>query len=68
MSSHSRLDVYPLLMGVLVELTDATHDYLEWASTPGDDDCPPAVIDRLCRAHEEARDLIEGLGHGQIFS
>lgn len=68
MSSPSKAEVYALVMDVLVELTQATHEYLDWAATPGDDECPPAVIDRLCKAQQEARDLIEGLGHGQVFN
>jgi len=55
-------------MAVLVELTEALDNYLDWAATPGDDECPAETVDRLCAAHEKARDLIEGLGHGQTFS
>ena len=63
-----RLDLYTILMPVLIELTEATEEYLDWAASPGDDECSPATVERLCKAHEEARDLIEGLGHGQIYS
>lgn len=52
----------------LIELTEAVEEYLEWAATPGDDDCPAEIIERLCRAHEKARDLIEGLSRGKTFS
>jgi hypothetical protein len=68
MSSESKVDLYSVVMPVLVELTEAADEYLDWASTPGDDECPPETVERLCKAHQEAQDLIEGLGHGQIFS
>lgn len=55
-------------MATLAELTEAVEEYLDWAATPGDDDCPAETVDRLCKAHEEARSLIDGLGHGQTFS
>lgn len=68
MSSPSKVEVYLMVLEALVDLTDATGNYLDWASTPGDDECPPETVERLCKAHQEARDLIEGLGHGQVFS
>lgn len=68
MSSPLRLDLYAVLMPVLIELTEATTEYLDWAATPGDDECPPETVERLCNAHQEAQDLIEGLGHGQVHS
>ncbi len=55
-------------MNVLANLTDQLDLYLDWASTPGDDECPPEIVEGLCAAHETARELLEGLGHGQSRS
>lgn len=68
MSSQLKVDAFPGFMATLAELTEAVEEYLDWAATPGDDDCPAETVDRLCKAHEEARSLIDGLGHGQTFS
>jgi len=68
MSSHLRIDAYPVFMNVLANLTDQLDLYLDWASTPGDDECPPEIVEGLCLAHETARELLEGLGHGQSRS
>lgn len=58
MSSQLKVDAFPGFMATLAELTEAVEEYLDWAET----------VDRLCKAHEEARSLIDGLGHGQTFS
>jgi hypothetical protein len=63
MSSQS-LNVYPVFIKHLGDLTEAVELYLDWASSPGDDDCPPELIDQLCAAQEEARALLDGLGYG----
>jgi len=55
-------------MNVLANLSDSLELYLDWAATPGDDECPPEIVDRLCHAHETARELLEGLGYGQDFN
>ena len=68
MSSQSKVDAFPVFMATLAELTEAVEEYLNWAATPGEDFCPDETVERLCRAHEEARSLIDGLGHGQTFS
>lgn len=52
-------------MDRLAALTDAVELYLDWASEPGDDDCPDELIEQLCSAHEAARDLLDGLGYGE---
>jgi hypothetical protein len=64
MSSHLKINI----LNVLANLTDQLDLYLDWASTPGDDECPPEIVDGLCQAHETARELLEGLGHGQSRS
>jgi hypothetical protein len=64
MSSHLKIDI----LNVLANLTDQLDLYLDWASTPGDDECPPEIVDGLCQAHETARELLEGLGYGQSRS
>jgi hypothetical protein len=56
MSSESKVDLYSVVMPVLVELTEAADEYLDWAATPGDDECPPETVERLCKAHQEAQD------------
>jgi hypothetical protein len=64
MSSHLRINI----LNVLANLTDQLDLYLDWASTPGDDECPPEIVEALCQAHETARELLEGLGYGQSRS
>jgi hypothetical protein len=64
MSSHLKINI----LNVLANLTDQLDLYLDWASTPGDDECPPEIVDGLCQAHETARELLEGLGYGQSRS
>jgi hypothetical protein len=64
MSSHLRIDI----LNVLANLTDQLDLYLDWAATPGDDECPPEIVEGLCHAHETARELLEGLGYGQSRS
>ena len=61
MSSHLKINI----LNVLANLTDL---YLDWAAEPGDDECPPEIVDGLCQAHETARELLEGLGYGQSRS
>lgn len=68
MSSELKVDAYPVFMAVLGELTEALDDYLDWATTPGDDECPAETVERLCAAHETARELIDSFGHGQLRS
>ena len=63
MSSPS-LNVYPIFLKHLGDLTEAVEKYLDWASSPGDDECPSELIDQLCQAHEQARALLDGLGYG----
>lgn len=53
------------LTNALAELTDSVELYLDWAASPGDDECPADLIDRLCAAQEEARALLDGLGYGE---
>ena len=55
-------------MNVLANLTDQLDLYLDWAASPGDDECPPEIVEGLCAAHETARELLEGLGYGQSRS
>ena len=64
MSSHLKINI----LNVLANLTDQLDLYLDWAATPGDDECPPEIVDGLCAAHETARELLEGLGYGQSRS
>jgi hypothetical protein len=64
MSSHLRINI----LNVLANLTDRLDLYLDWAATPGDDECPPEIVEGLCHAHETARELLEGLGYGQSRS
>jgi hypothetical protein len=64
MSSHLKINI----LNVLANLTDQLDLYLDWAATPGDDECPPEIVEGLCQAHETARELLEGLGHGQSRS
>jgi len=64
MLSHLRIDI----LNVLANLTDQLDLYLDWAATPGDDECPPEIVEGLCHAHETARELLEGLGYGQSRS
>jgi hypothetical protein len=64
MSSHLRINI----LNVLANLTDQLDLYLDWAATPGDDECPPEIVEGLCHAHETARELLEGLGYGQSRS
>jgi hypothetical protein len=64
MSSHLKINI----LNVLANLTDQLDLYLDWASTPGDDECPPEIVEGLCHAHETARELLEGLGYGQSRS
>jgi hypothetical protein len=64
MSSHLKINI----LNVLANLTDQLDLYLDWAATPGDDECPPEIVDGLCQAHETARELLEGLGYGQSRS
>ena len=64
MSSHLKINI----LNVLANLTDQLDLYLDWAATPGDDECPPEIVEGLCHAHETARELLEGLGHGQSRS
>jgi hypothetical protein len=64
MSSHLKIDI----LNVLANLTDQLDLYLDWAATPGDDECPPEIVEGLCHAHETARELLEGLGYGQSRS
>lgn len=66
MSSHSKIDA--LFMIVLAHLTESVEDYLDWASTPDDDECPPELVERLCQAQATARELLEGLGHGKNYN
>lgn len=68
MSSQLKIDAYPVFMNVLANLTTSVEIYLDWAATPGDDECPPEIVDRLCQAQETARELLEGLGYGQDFN
>lgn len=68
MSSQLKIDAYPVFMNVLANLSSSLEDYLDWAATPGDDECPPEIVDRLCQAQETARELLEGLGYGQDFN
>jgi hypothetical protein len=58
MSSQLRAD--PLAL--LAELSCALDEYVDWLATPGDDECPPATVERLLKAHQEARDLVSGYG------
>jgi hypothetical protein len=51
MSSESRVDAYPVFMAVLAELTGAVEEYLDWASTPGDDECPAETVEQMRAAH-----------------
>jgi hypothetical protein len=67
MSTQS-IDLYKHVLETLAELTESVDDYLDWAATPGDDECPEAVIDRLCAAHESAQELLAGLGFGETPS
>jgi hypothetical protein len=53
-------------MAVLAELTGAIDEYIDWLATPGDDECPPATVERLFKAHQEAHELVDG--YGQIHS
>ena len=64
MSSHLKINI----LNVLANLTDQLDLYLDWAATPGDDECPPEIVEGLCAAHETARELLEGLGYGQSRS
>lgn len=64
MSSHLKINI----LNVLANLTDQLDLYLDWAATPGDDECPPEIVEGLCQAHETARELLEGLGYGQSRS
>jgi hypothetical protein len=64
MSSHLKINI----LNVLANLTDQLDLYLDWAATPGDDECPPEIVEALCHAHEVARELLEGLGYGQSRS
>jgi hypothetical protein len=64
MSSHLKVDI----LNVLANLTDQLDLYLDWAATPGDDECSPEIVEGLCAAHETARELLEGLGYGQSRS
>lgn len=64
MSSHLKINI----LNVLANLTDQLDLYLDWAATPGDDECPPEIVDGLCQAHETARELLEGLGYGKAHS
>ena len=64
MSSHLNINI----LNVLANLTDQLDLYLDWAATPGDDECPPEIVEGLCHAHETARELLEGLGYGQSRS
>jgi hypothetical protein len=64
MSSHLKINI----LNVLANLTDQLDLYLDWAATPGDDECPPEIVEGLCHAHETARELLEGLGYGQSRS
>ena len=68
MSSNLKIDAYPVFMNVLAALSASVEDYLDWAATRGDDECPPEIVDRLCHAQETARELLEGLGYGQDFN
>ena len=68
MSSNLKIDAYPVFMNVLAALSASVEDYLDWAATPGDDECPPEIVDRLCQAQETARELLEGLGYGRTYS
>lgn len=51
------------LTNALAELTDSVELYLDWAASPGDDECPADLIDRLCVAQEEARALLDEMGY-----
>ena len=62
--SSASIDLYRHVLETLGELTESVEDYLEWASTPGDDECPPELVERLCAAHESAQKLLDGLGFG----
>ena len=64
MSSHLKINI----LNVLANLTDQLDLYLDWAATPGDDECPPEIVEGLCQAHETARELLESLGYGQSRS
>lgn len=55
-------------MLVLANLSCAVDNFLDWSAEPGDDECPAEVIEHLCSAQETARELLEGLGHGQEFN
>ena len=59
------INLYEHVMDRLAALTDAVELYLDWASEPGDDDCPDELIEQLCSAQEAARDLLDGLGYGE---
>ena len=63
MSSHSKIDV----ILVLANLSNSLELYLDWAATPGDDECPPEIVDRLCQAQATARELLEVLGYGEDY-
>jgi hypothetical protein len=62
------IDLYRHVLETLAELTESVDDYLDWAATPGDDECPEAIIERLCAAHESAQELLTGLGFGETPS
>lgn len=62
--SSTSIDLYRHVLETLAELTESVDDYLDWAATPGDDECPEAIIERLCAAQESAQELLDGLGFG----
>lgn len=62
--SSASIDLYRHVLATLGELTESVEDYLEWASTPGDDECPQELVERLCAAQESAQELLDGLGFG----
>lgn len=62
--SSTSIDLYRHVLETLGELTESVEDYLDWASTPGDDECPPELVERLCAAQESAQELLAGLGFG----
>ena len=66
--SSTSIDLYKHVLETLAELTESVDDYLDWAATPGDDECPEAVIERLCAAHESAQELLAELGFGETPS
>ena len=68
MSSHLKIDAYPVFMNVLANLSEHVELYLDWAATPGDDECPPEIVEGLCAAQEIARELLEGVGYGRPHS